>query len=48
MRGIFAIYSTGEIFMFFKSKNEELEIDTERIPQHIAIIMDGNGRCGYP
>ena len=30
--------------MFFKSKNEELEIDMERVPQHIAIIMDGNGR----
>ena len=22
------------------------EIDKLRIPNHIAIIMDGNGRCG--
>lgn len=34
--------------MFFKKKKREnesiLELDMERIPGHIAIIMDGNGR----
>ena len=30
--------------MFFKGDKEELAIDAERVPKHIAIIMDGNGR----
>jgi len=30
--------------MKFYLDNEELEIDVEKVPQHIAIIMDGNGR----
>jgi len=37
------------MFWFKKNKNQEIEnylnlIDKNRIPQHIAIIMDGNGR----
>ncbi len=30
--------------MFFKKKKETLELDMERIPKHIGVIMDGNGR----
>ncbi|MDD4843414.1 MAG: isoprenyl transferase [Anaerotignum sp.] len=30
--------------MFFQKKTEALSIDTSRLPKHIAIIMDGNGR----
>ena len=30
--------------MFFKRKAEEVVLDRERIPQHIGVIMDGNGR----
>ena len=25
-------------------KREEVQVDRERLPRHIAIIMDGNGR----
>lgn len=34
------------MFKIFKSKDttEEISIDIDRIPKHIAIIMDGNGR----
>jgi len=30
--------------MFFKKKQHNLKIDKSNIPNHIAIIMDGNGR----
>ena len=30
--------------MFFRKKNEAIAIDEARLPKHIAIIMDGNGR----
>lgn len=30
--------------MFFQKETQTLEIDMTRIPNHIAIIMDGNGR----
>lgn len=30
--------------MFFQKKNDALTIDRSRLPKHIAIIMDGNGR----
>jgi undecaprenyl diphosphate synthase len=30
--------------MFFQKKTEALSIDASRLPKHIAIIMDGNGR----
>lgn len=31
--------------MFFKKKRKVIaEVDTERLPEHIGIIMDGNGR----
>lgn len=30
--------------MFFKKKAEEVVLDSTRIPQHIGVIMDGNGR----
>ncbi len=30
--------------MFFQKKTEALSIDPSRLPKHIAIIMDGNGR----
>ena len=30
--------------MFFKRKTKELQLDQSRIPQHIGVIMDGNGR----
>ncbi|WP_304509380.1 isoprenyl transferase [Anaerotignum sp.] len=30
--------------MFFQKKGEALTIDPLRLPKHIAIIMDGNGR----
>ena len=30
--------------MFFRKKNEAMVIDEARLPKHIAIIMDGNGR----
>lgn len=30
--------------LFFKNKKRKTEIDTESLPAHIAIIMDGNGR----
>ncbi|MFV0314133.1 MAG: isoprenyl transferase [Anaerotignum sp.] len=30
--------------MFFQKKTEKLDIDTSRLPKHVAIIMDGNGR----
>ena len=30
--------------MAFENENEAFEIDMERLPHHIAIIMDGNGR----
>lgn len=35
-----------EILSIFKRKKEEenIELDMDRIPKHIAIIMDGNGR----
>ena len=29
---------------FFKSKSKEKQIDKDKIPNHIAFIMDGNGR----
>ncbi len=30
--------------MFWKRKAKETTLDMERIPQHIGVIMDGNGR----
>lgn len=30
--------------MFFKKKTKEIELDMNRIPKHIGVIMDGNGR----
>lgn len=30
--------------MFFKRKKKKNEIDFARLPQHIGVIMDGNGR----
>ena len=30
--------------MFFQKKDETMTIDISRLPKHIAIIMDGNGR----
>ncbi|KXL53192.1 ditrans,polycis-undecaprenyl-diphosphate synthase ((2E,6E)-farnesyl-diphosphate specific) [Anaerotignum neopropionicum] len=30
--------------MFFQKKREVLLIDSSRLPKHIAIVMDGNGR----
>ena len=30
--------------MFFKKKAERIQLDMERIPHHIGVIMDGNGR----
>lgn len=30
--------------MFFKKKKNKTEIDLNNLPQHIGIIMDGNGR----
>ncbi len=30
--------------MFFKKKKDTEALDMERIPQHIGVIMDGNGR----
>ncbi|WP_352400786.1 isoprenyl transferase [Anaerotignum sp.] len=30
--------------MFFKKKNDAIIVDPSRLPKHIAIIMDGNGR----
>ncbi|MEE1013092.1 MAG: isoprenyl transferase [Clostridia bacterium] len=30
--------------MFFKRKAKEIQLDKSRIPQHIGVIMDGNGR----
>lgn len=30
--------------MFFRKKKTEQEIDLNRLPKHIGIIMDGNGR----
>lgn len=30
--------------MFFKKKKENANIDFDRLPKHIAFIMDGNGR----
>lgn len=30
--------------MFFSKKKKINEIDMSRLPQHIGIIMDGNGR----
>ena len=30
--------------MFFKKKKESDTLDMSRIPKHIGIIMDGNGR----
>jgi len=39
-----------KLFKFFRNKNGEIavsenkELDYEKIPKHIAIIMDGNGR----
>lgn len=30
--------------IFSKAKHEELVLDPKRIPEHVAIIMDGNGR----
>lgn len=30
--------------MFFRKKTKETEIDTSRLPTHIGVIMDGNGR----
>ena len=37
------------LLSFFKTdkkeiKNDNFELDMNRIPKHIAIIMDGNGR----
>ena len=29
---------------FFKSKDKPAEVDFDRLPRHVAIIMDGNGR----
>lgn len=36
-----------KLFAFFKKKkvtNDKIELDMSKIPEHIAIIMDGNGR----
>ena len=33
-----------KLFNKFKHKNETVSIDYDNIPEHIAIIMDGNGR----
>lgn len=30
--------------MFFKKRNRHIQLDENNIPQHIGIIMDGNGR----
>ncbi len=30
--------------MFFKKKKENIQLDPNRIPKHIGVIMDGNGR----
>ena len=30
--------------MFFRKKTKETEIDASRLPTHIGVIMDGNGR----
>lgn len=30
--------------MLFRKKKSELEIDINRLPRHVAFIMDGNGR----
>ena len=30
--------------MFFKRKNNHTDIDMDNLPQHIGVIMDGNGR----
>ena len=30
--------------MFFNKEKESLDLDMKKIPKHIAIIMDGNGR----
>lgn len=30
--------------MFFQKKEKAVSIDMTRLPKHIAIIMDGNGR----
>lgn len=51
MQVFFHMYNKGELDMikFFKRKNQSKEeaninIDKNNIPEHIAIIMDGNGR----
>ncbi|MGL5150016.1 MAG: isoprenyl transferase [Clostridium sp.] len=33
-----------KLFKGSKGKDEDIKIDMDRIPEHIAIIMDGNGR----
>ena len=33
-----------KIFKKDKDNNEEIQLDFNKIPKHIAIIMDGNGR----
>ena len=38
-----AIFGKGNIDMFFKKKQTE-QIDMTRLPAHIGVIMDGNGR----
>ena len=30
--------------MFFNKKDQKIELDLQKIPKHIAFIMDGNGR----
>lgn len=40
------ITTTEERFVFSRNKNEQLnqQLDPAKIPHHVAIIMDGNGR----
>ena len=39
-----ALLHGGEKMFFQQTETKNFEIDMERVPQHIAIIMDGNGR----
>lgn len=39
-----ALLHGGEKMFFQQTETNNYEIDMERVPQHIAIIMDGNGR----
>ena len=47
MNSVFASQGDESMRNIFKSKkqeNENFELDMDNIPNHIAIIMDGNGR----